>query len=61
MTNNASGPPDFSNDAGLSIAICGSGGSGAITAGIILLDAIARSGYYGLMSRSLGPQIRGGE
>lgn len=44
-----------------SVAITGSGGSGAVTAGLILLDTIARAGYYGLMTRSAGPQIRGGE
>ncbi|TNG01415.1 MAG: 2-oxoacid:acceptor oxidoreductase subunit alpha [Gammaproteobacteria bacterium] len=45
----------------LSIAITGSGGSGVVTAGSILLEAMALAGYYGLMSRSAGPQIRGGE
>jgi len=43
------------------IAISGSGGAGAITAGSILLDAAAKSGRYGLLTRSVGPQIRGGE
>ncbi|MEN8176431.1 MAG: 2-oxoacid:acceptor oxidoreductase subunit alpha, partial [Pseudomonadota bacterium] len=43
------------------MAITGSGGSGAVTAGLILLRAAARSGYYALMNRSAGPQIRGGE
>ncbi len=43
------------------IAITGSGGSGAVTACQILLAAVARAGYYGLMTRSAGPQIRGGE
>jgi len=42
-------------------AITGSGGSGAVTAGLILLDAVAHAGFYGLLSRSSGPQIRGGE
>ncbi len=46
---------------GLTVAITGSGGSGAVTAGMILLEAVARSGRYGLMTRSAGPQIRGGE
>jgi 2-oxoglutarate/2-oxoacid ferredoxin oxidoreductase subunit alpha len=46
---------------GLSVAITGSGGSGAVTAGQILLDAVARAGFYGLLTRSAGPQIRGGE
>jgi 2-oxoglutarate ferredoxin oxidoreductase subunit alpha len=45
----------------LSIAITGSGGSGAVTTGTILLDAMARAGYQGFMARSAGPQIRGGE
>ena len=45
----------------LSVVITGSGGSGAITCGLILLEAVAAAGLYGLMSRSLGPQIRGGE
>jgi len=45
----------------ISIAIVGSGGVGALTAGAILLEAAARTGWYGFMNRSVGPQIRGGE
>lgn len=45
----------------VSIALTGSGGAGVMTAGQMLLTAAARAGCYGLMSRSLGPQIRGGE
>ncbi len=45
----------------VSIALTGSGGAGVMTAGQILLDAAARAGFYGLMGRTLGPQIRGGE
>jgi 2-oxoglutarate/2-oxoacid ferredoxin oxidoreductase subunit alpha len=45
----------------VSIALTGSGGTGVMTAGAMLLEAAARAGYYGLMSRSSGPQIRGGE
>jgi 2-oxoglutarate/2-oxoacid ferredoxin oxidoreductase subunit alpha len=45
----------------VSIAVCGSGGAGVMTAGNLLLDAAARAGWYGLMVRSSGPQIRGGE
>lgn len=45
----------------VSLAIAGSGGSGVMTAGTFLLDAAARSGLYGLMVRTSGPQIRGGE
>ena len=52
--------PSFPGN-GLSVAITGSGGSGAVTAGLILLEAVARAGYYALLTRSAGPQIRGGE
>ncbi len=45
----------------VSLAIAGSGGSGVMTAGNLLLDAAARAGLYGLMVRTSGPQIRGGE
>ncbi|SDD66324.1 2-oxoacid:acceptor oxidoreductase subunit alpha [Rhodospira trueperi] len=45
----------------VSIALTGSGGAGVMTAGQMLLDAAAEAGYYGLMGRTLGPQIRGGE
>ena len=33
----------------------------AMTAGNLLLEVAARAGWYGLMVRSSGPQIRGGE
>jgi 2-oxoglutarate/2-oxoacid ferredoxin oxidoreductase subunit alpha len=45
----------------VSFAIVGAGGAGAITAGSILLESAGKSGYYGLLTRSVGPQIRGGE
>lgn len=45
----------------VSIAMTGSGGTGVMTAGNMLLEAAALAGYYGIMSRSSGPQIRGGE
>jgi 2-oxoglutarate ferredoxin oxidoreductase subunit alpha len=45
----------------VSIALTGSGGAGVMTAGQVLLDAAAKAGLYGLMAKSLGPQIRGGE
>ena len=45
----------------LSIAIAGSGGSGVMTAGTLLLEAAAKAGLHGLMVRTSGPQIRGGE
>jgi 2-oxoglutarate ferredoxin oxidoreductase subunit alpha len=45
----------------VSVALAGSGGAGVMTAGNMLLEAAARAGYYGLMTRTSGPQIRGGE
>ncbi len=46
---------------GMSLALAGSGGAGILTAGELLLRAAARAGLYGLLTRSVGPQIRGGE
>jgi 2-oxoglutarate ferredoxin oxidoreductase subunit alpha len=45
----------------ISVALVGSGGAGVLTSGAILLDSAARAGWYGLLRRSVGPQIRGGE
>jgi 2-oxoglutarate ferredoxin oxidoreductase subunit alpha len=45
----------------VSLALCGSGGAGVMTAANMLLDAAAEAGYYALFGRSSGPQIRGGE
>jgi len=45
----------------VSAALAGSGGAGVMTAGNMLLEAAALAGYYGLMTRTSGPQIRGGE
>jgi 2-oxoglutarate ferredoxin oxidoreductase subunit alpha len=45
----------------VSIVLAGSGGAGVMTAGNMLLEAAAHAGYYALMTRSSGPQIRGGE
>ena len=53
--------PAFGAQESVSIALAGSGGSGVMTAGTLLLDAAARAGCYGLMVRTSGPQIRGGE
>ncbi|HSG77448.1 MAG TPA: 2-oxoacid:acceptor oxidoreductase subunit alpha [Burkholderiales bacterium] len=47
--------------ASVSLALAGSGGAGVMTAGNMLLEAAAQAGYYGLMTRTSGPQIRGGE
>lgn len=49
------------NRQSLSIALTGSGGSGVMTTGNMLLEAAAKAGWYGFMGRSAGPQIRGGE
>ncbi|MBK5940933.1 2-oxoacid:acceptor oxidoreductase family protein [Halochromatium roseum] len=49
------------NQQSITVAVSGSGGSGALTAGFILLAAAQRCGRYGLMMRSAGPQVRGGE
>ncbi|HHN66616.1 MAG TPA: 2-oxoacid:acceptor oxidoreductase subunit alpha [Thermopetrobacter sp.] len=45
----------------ITLVIAGGGGAGALTAGELLLKAAARRGYFGLMTRAVGPQIRGGE
>nr|WP_269129390.1 2-oxoacid:acceptor oxidoreductase subunit alpha [Ramlibacter alkalitolerans] len=58
-----SAAPPFPSTAleSISFAIAGSGGSGVMSAGNWLLEAAARSGIYGLMVKTMGPQIRGGE
>jgi len=45
----------------ISVAIMGSGGAGALTAGNLLLEAASLAGWHGLLTRTVGPQIRGGE
>lgn len=45
----------------VSLVMAGSGGAGVVTAGSLLLEAAARAGWYAYMTRSSGPQIRGGE
>src|SRR5664280_1722784 len=45
----------------ISIAIIGSGGAGALTTGDSLLETASAAGWHGLFTRTLGPQIRGGE
>ncbi len=45
----------------LSIAIVGSGGAGALTTADCLLETASAAGWHGLFTRTLGPQIRGGE
>ena len=53
--------PTSTPRASVSIVLAGSGGAGVMTAGNMLLEAAALAGYYALMTRSSGPQIRGGE
>ncbi len=45
----------------LIIGMAGSGGDGIISAGESLIGAVAAEGYYGMLTKSYGPQIRGGE
>ncbi len=45
----------------LIIGIAGAGGDGVISAGESLIAAAALEGYYGMMTKSFGSQIRGGE
>jgi 2-oxoglutarate ferredoxin oxidoreductase subunit alpha len=61
--SSSTGPASTRSEAlaGATIALAGSGGSGVMTAGTLLLAAAARAGAYGLMVRTSGPQIRGGE
>ncbi len=44
-----------------SLALVGSGGAGVVTLGQLLLELAAQKGYYGLLRKSFGAQIRGGE
>ena len=45
----------------VSVAMVGSGGAGVLTTGEMLLEAACAAGLDGLLTRSVGPQIRGGE
>ncbi len=45
----------------LIIGMAGSGGDGIVSAGESLLTAAALEGYHGVLTKSFGPQIRGGE
>ncbi|MEI6392929.1 MAG: 2-oxoacid:acceptor oxidoreductase subunit alpha [Verrucomicrobiota bacterium] len=49
----------MSND--LIIGIAGAGGDGVVSAGESLITAAALEGYHGIMTKSFGSQIRGGE
>ncbi len=52
---------DDNNNTSVSVAMVGSGGAGVMTSGNMLLEAATKAGLYGLMTRTVGPQIRGGE
>jgi 2-oxoglutarate/2-oxoacid ferredoxin oxidoreductase subunit alpha len=43
------------------LGMAGSGGDGIVSAGELLIQAVARDGYHAMMTKSFGPQIRGGE
>jgi 2-oxoglutarate ferredoxin oxidoreductase subunit alpha len=45
----------------LIIGMAGSGGDGIVSAGDSLLTAVALAGYHAMLTKSFGPQIRGGE
>ncbi len=54
-------PATNTNKQDISVALVGSGGAGVVAAGELLLTLAFESGYYGLMRKAYGPQIRGGE
>jgi len=43
------------------VAMVGAGGDGIVSCGEALITAAASLGYHGIMTKSFGPQIRGGE
>ncbi len=45
----------------LVLGMAGAGGDGIVAAGEALIAAAARQGYHGIMTKSFGSQIRGGE
>jgi 2-oxoglutarate/2-oxoacid ferredoxin oxidoreductase subunit alpha len=45
----------------LTIGMAGAGGDGVVSAGEALITAAAASGYHAILTKSFGPQIRGGE
>jgi 2-oxoglutarate ferredoxin oxidoreductase subunit alpha len=45
----------------LIIGMAGSGGDGIISAGESLINAAAREGYFAVLTKSFGSQVRGGE
>ncbi|KUJ71866.1 2-oxoacid:acceptor oxidoreductase subunit alpha [Thiomicrospira sp. WB1] len=61
MTDTRPIPAPIPDSHRLSVSISGAGGAGAVTVGLILLEAFGKAGFYGALTRSFGPQIRGGE
>jgi 2-oxoglutarate ferredoxin oxidoreductase subunit alpha len=53
------GTVPMSND--LVIGMAGSGGDGIVSAGDAMITAAALEGYHAVLTKSFGPQIRGGE
>ena len=45
----------------LSVGIAGAGGDGVVSAGELLIQVGAHEGLFGMLVKSFGPQIRGGE
>jgi 2-oxoglutarate ferredoxin oxidoreductase subunit alpha len=45
----------------LTVGMAGSGGDGVVSCGELLLTAAALRGYHGILTKSFGSQIRGGE
>jgi len=45
----------------LIIGMAGAGGDGIVSAGESLIGAAAHEGYYAILTKSFGSQIRGGE
>ena len=45
----------------LIIGMAGSGGDGIVSAGESLIGAAAADGYFAILTKSFGSQIRGGE
>ncbi len=43
------------------VGMAGSGGDGIVSAGESLIGAALAEGYYGILTKSFGSQIRGGE
>ena len=45
----------------LVVGMAGSGGDGVVSAGELILNVAAQEGLFGMLVKSFGPQIRGGE